>query len=153
MLVIRNMTEEDAGKVIEMMRGFYASPAVASNGSQEIFRRDVEACTGENPYLEGYVFTEEEAPGRNPIVGYAMVAKSFSTEFGKPCIWIEDLYIERGSRGKGIGTEFFDYIEKKYPASVIRLEVEGENENAVRVYEKCGYDFLPYLEMKKILGE
>lgn len=76
--------------------------------------------------------------------------QSFSTEFGKPCIWIEDLYIYEEYRGKGIGTDFFAYIEKKYPNSVIRLEVEEENQNAINVYKKCGYDFLPYQEMKKL---
>jgi len=148
MMVIRDMTEADTEKVLEMMRVFYTSPAVLSNGSEDIFRNDVKSCVGDNPYLEGYVFTED-----NQILGYSMIAKSYSTEFGKACIWIEDLYIEQGYRGKGIGTEFFTFIEKKYPNSVLRLEVEEENENAIRVYEKCGYEILPYLEMKKILME
>ena len=28
-------------------------------------------------------------------------------------------------------------------------EVEEENERAVNVYKKCGYEFIPYMEMKK----
>lgn len=146
MLVIRDMVQSDMKKIIEMMRVFYASPAVLSNGSEQIFRNDVMACVGENPYAEGYVLMEE-----NQITGYAMIAKSFSTEFGKACIWIEDLYIIPEYRGKGIGTEFFAFIEKKYSECLIRLEVEKENKNAVHVYEKCGYEHLPYMEMKKNL--
>ena len=144
MLVIRNMIESDREKVLEMMRVFYASPAVLSNGSEEIFRNDITACVGDSPYLEGYIFTDD-----NQACGYSMVAKSFSTEFGKPCIWIEDIYIESKYRGRGIGTDFFAFIEKKYPDSLIRLEVEDENQNAIHVYEKCGYERLPYVEMKK----
>ena len=34
---IRGMEEKDRSRVLEMMRVFYASPAVLSNGSQEIF--------------------------------------------------------------------------------------------------------------------
>ena len=78
-----------------------------------------------------------------------MVAKSFSTEFGKPCIWIEDIYIKESCRGQGLGTQFLNFIEAKYPDAIFRLEVEEENERAVRVYRKCGYEFLPYQEMKK----
>ena len=52
----------------------------------------------------------------------------------------------------GIGTKFFAYIEQQYPDSVIRLEVEEENQNAISVYKKCGYQLLPYLEMKKVLN-
>ena len=83
------------------------------------------------------------------VQGYAMVAKSFSTEFGKPCIWIEDLYIKPEYRGMGIGSKFFQYIEEKYPDAVKRLEVEEENERAIKVYEKNGFEVLPYMEMKK----
>lgn len=142
--IIRDMGEKDRGYVIEMMRVFYASPAVLSNGSEEIFEADIDNCVGECPYIEGYIFENTE-----DIQGYAMVAKSFSTEFGKPCIWIEDLYIKDKYRGLGIGSLFLKYIERKYPNSVFRLEVEAENERAVNVYNKCGYEVLPYLEMKK----
>ena len=78
-----------------------------------------------------------------------MAAKSFSTEFGKPCIWIEDLYIKDDYRGLGIGSMFFEYIEEKYTDHVFRLEVEEENERAVKVYEKNGFQVLPYMEMKR----
>ena len=144
-ITIRAMKEADKESVLEMMRIFYASPAVLSNGSEDIFQSDVENCVNDCPFLEGYVFEN-----KGEIQGYAMVAKSFSTEFGKPCIWIEDLYIKEDYRGLGIGSQFFTYIEGKYNNVIFRLEAEEENERAVHVYKKCGYEVLPYLEMKKI---
>ena len=142
--MIRRMTKQDKSCVIEMMRVFYASEAVWTNGSEEIFEADVEHCIGESPYIEGYIFEDG-----NVTQGYAMIARSFSTEFGKPCIWIEDLYIKEEYRGQGIGTQFFHYIEAAYPDAVFRLGVEAENERAVNLYQKCGYEILPYMEMKK----
>lgn len=138
------MEEKDRQSIVEMMRIFYSSDAVFTNGSEEIFDADITNCVNENPYLEGYVFEND-----NRILGYAMLAKSFSTEFGKPCIWIEDVYIKEEYRGLGLGTLFFRFIEEKYPNVLFRLEVEEENERAVHVYKKCGYDVLPYMEMKK----
>ena len=44
-----------------------------------------------------------------------------------------------------------EFIEKKYPEAVLRLEVEEENGRAVKVYEKNGFNVLPYMEMKKLL--
>lgn len=137
------MTAEDKACVIEMMRVFYASPAVLSNGSEEIFINDVENCINESPYLEGYIFEDSKK-----VQGYAMVAKSFSTEFGRTCMWIEDLYIKNEYRGLGLGSKFFDYIKSRYPDAILRLEVEKENERAVKVYEKNGFHVLPYMEMK-----
>ncbi len=142
--MIRKMKKQDRARIIEMMRTFYASAAVLSNGSEEIFRSDVENCLNDSPYLEGYVFEEN-----NAICGYAMLAKSFSTEYGKPCIWIEDLYIEKEYRGMGLGTRFLEFVENSYPDRLLRLEVESENKAAVGVYKKCGFKVLPYSEMIK----
>lgn len=141
---IQNMTADHREAVLDMMRVFYASPAVLSNGSEEIFENDISACVSGSPYLEGYVFAEGER-----LLGYSMVAKSFSTEFGKPCKWIEDLYILPESRGKGIGSKFFAFLEEKYPDSVLRLEVEDENEGAMKMYVRNGFEVLPYTQMKK----
>ena len=138
------MEERDRTSVTDMMRTFYASEAVATNGSEEIFKNDIDACLSNNPYLEGYVFDDD-----GKICGYGMLAKSFSTEYGKHCIWIEDIYIEKEYRGMGIGSSFFEFIENKYPDCIFRLEVEEENERALLVYKKNGFEFMPYLEMKK----
>ncbi len=142
---IRTMKRTDFDSVMEMMRVFYTSPAVHTNGSEEIFRADVENCVNDSPYLEGYIFEND-----GEILGYAMVAKSFSTEFGRPCIWIEDLYLKEEYRGFGTAGQFFRYLEKKYPGVLFRLEAEEENQRAVHVYKKNGYDVLPYLELKKV---
>ena len=144
--LIRKMTSDDASAVIEMMRVFYASDAVSTNGSEEIFIADVENCTNGSPYLEGFVIERE-----GQIIGYTMVAKSFSTEFGKRCIWIEDLYIKDNFRGSGVGKAILNFITERYQDCIFRLEVEEENENAVKLYKKCGFDVLPYMEMKKLI--
>ena len=85
---IRPMQGQDKPTIMEMMRVFYASPAVHTNGSEEIFTADIDACVGDSPYAEGFVMESE-----GTVIGYVMVAKSYSTEFGKPCIWIEDIYL------------------------------------------------------------
>lgn len=141
---IRRMTEKDRAEVLDMMRVFYTSPAVLTDGSEEIYARDVDTCMNDNPYLEGYIIE-----GDTGIQGYGMLAKSFSTEFGKPCIWIEDLYLKEECRGQGLGKLFLDFVAEKYTDCIFRLEAEAENERAIRLYEKCGFQVLPYLEMKK----
>ena len=143
-MTIRGLTSADKKAVIGMMRVFYASAAVYTNGSEEIFENDVENCINENPYLEGYVFEENGV-----LLGYAMVAKSFSTEFGKPCMWIEDIYLKSECRGQGVGMQFMEYMKEKYPDTLQRLEVEEENETALKLYRKAGFTQLPYMEMMR----
>ena len=138
------MKFEDKVEVISMMKTFYSSEAVFTNGSDEIFEADFNTCIDNSPYLEGYVFTSGEI-----ILGYAMLAKSFSTEFGKPCIWFEDLYLKPAYRGQRIIPQFIRYVETVHKDSVFRLEVEKENAHACYVYKKQGFSELPYCEMVK----
>lgn len=78
-----------------------------------------------------------------------MIAKSFSTEFGKKCIWFEDLYLKKEYRGLGIIPNFIEFIESLYPDTILKLEVEADNTHAMYVYKKQGFKELPYIEMKK----
>jgi GNAT superfamily N-acetyltransferase len=141
--VIRKMTPSDRTAVIDMMRAFYTSPAVSTNGSEEIYARNFQNCIAENPCLEGYIFE-----GNGDMQGYSIIAKSYATEYGCTCIWIEDLYLTEVNRGQGIGSHFLNFIRQKYPDALLRLEVEEENQSAIYTYKKCGFEFWPYLEMK-----
>ena len=141
---IIKMTSDHKAEVMEMMRVFYASEAVLTNGSDEIFSADIEECVSDSPYAEGYIFEDS-----GEIIGYAMLAKSYSTEYGKRCIWIEDIYLKEEYRGKGFGSKFFRFLEESYPDVIFRLEAEEENERAIHVYKNSGFDVMPYLEMKK----
>ncbi len=146
MELIRKITNDDFKTVFDMMRVFYDSPAVLSTPSDEILKKNISDCISDIPFVEGYVFDDE-----GTLAGYAMIAKSYSTEFGGMCIWIEDIYMIPEYRHKGIGTRFFEFLEKTYKnqAVLMRLEAEHENENAVSAYVKNGFSELPYIEMIK----
>ena len=142
---IRKMARSDKEEVLKMMKVFYESEAVLSNGSKEIFENDFLYATNDSPFLEGYIFEND-----NQVIGYSLLAKSFSTEYGLPCIWIEDLYLKPDFRNKGIGSNFFKHIEVLYPNTLLKLEVERENIKALNMYKKNQYQPLEYLEMIKI---
>jgi GNAT superfamily N-acetyltransferase len=140
---LRPMEAQDKESVIRMMRGFYASEAVHTNGSEEVFNNDVDACVSDNPYASGYVFVREDGS----ICGYSMLSHSYSTEYGRYSVWIEDLFLEEDARGKGLSDMLFDYVKEKYPDHIHRLEVEETNLRAIRTYKKNGFKTLPYAEM------
>ncbi|MBB5182738.1 GNAT family N-acetyltransferase [Catenisphaera adipataccumulans] len=143
MIEIHTMRVKDAQTVIEMMKVFYASPAVHTNGSTEIFEQNVNRCLQDEPYLEGYVMKED-----GQIVGYAMAAKSFATEFGKPCIWLEDLYLKPEARSRGLAHRYFNFMKQKYPDTVFRLEASSGNTKAIDLYRRLGFSEMTYTEMK-----
>lgn len=148
MVTIKEMKTEDTQNVLRMMKIFYGSPAVSHDVAEDTMKRDIEACISDNPLIEGYVFREQDE-----VAGYGMIVNSFSTEFGKACIWVEDLYIEPKYRSRGIGTQFLSFVEERFreQSVLLKLEVERENTVAVEVYRKHGYEELPYMEMIKEL--
>ncbi len=138
--MIRKIRPDDKPEVLRMMKFFYLSPAVSTDGSEEIFERDIDACLDED--LNGYVFELDEK-----LAGYAMAAESFCTELGKKCLWIEDLFIIPEYRRQGLAEEFFAFVKKQYPDYAIRLEVEKSNKPARQLYKKLGFDSFPYHEL------
>ena len=143
---MRRMKEEDRAAVAEMMKRFYESPAVHSNGSMEIFNSNISECLSGRPFAEGFVFTREDGS----ICGYAMLVHAYTTEYGMPAIWIEDIYLEEDMRGKGLADDFFDHVKSEHPDHLHRLEAESDNYRAIRSYEKNGFTKMPYLEMMRL---
>lgn len=144
-ITLRMMRRSDRKEVREMMREFYSSEATLTNGSDTIFNKDISECLSDSPFLDGYVFSYKDAD--DSLWGYAMIAHSFSTEFGRHCIWIEDLYLREEARGLGLASHFFDHIEERYPDALLRLEAEYENDQAMEVYRRRGFHEFPYVEM------
>ena len=147
---IREMKQEDTQQVLDMMRIFYDSPAVIHKAPDEILLRDIEDSIGDNPYIEGYVLEEN-----GTVAGYSMLARSYSTEYGGLCVWIEDIYIKPEYQGHGMGAQFFEYIHDLYKDKAVRfrLEAEEDNVNAVRLYKRCGYSELPYMQLTRELED
>ena len=137
----RKFQKEDKTEILSMMKTFYSSNCVQTNGSEEIFEKDFETCL-KTDFLDGYVFIIDEK-----IIGYSMIAKSFSTEFAKICLFLEDFYIKPKYRGQGIISKFIELIKNENQNSILRIQVEKENEHAYYVYKKAGFKVSPYLEL------
>ena len=143
---IRPVEQKDFDKVLEMMKVFYASDALLIHPEESVLRKTLADAIEAGPYVEGFVFFREEE-----LAGYGMIAKSYSTEVGGRCVWIEDIYIKPEFRGQGFGTGFLRYVEDRYRdwAVRLRLEAEEENENAMQVYRNAGFEPLGYVQLVK----
>ena len=105
----RKMRESDKAEVLDMMKVFYASPAVLTTPSDRILEKDFDDCVGECPFVTGFVMEKD-----NQTAGYMMTAMCYATEYGGLCIWIEDLYIKPEFRHLGAGTMALEFIENEY---------------------------------------
>ena len=78
----------------------------------------------------------------NEIVGYIILTFIFSFEYGGKIAFVDELFIKETARGRGIGKEAIQFIQREVPKlslKLLYLEVEPHNENAQKLY--LAHDF------------
>ncbi|REB05618.1 GNAT family N-acetyltransferase [Sporosarcina sp. BI001-red] len=105
----------------------------------------------ETPYecLEDSVEWEQFKPVglyvNGELVGFAMYGL-FQEEGEHGRLWIDRLLIDERFQGKGYGTQFMKMLVEKvtseYGQQPIYLSVYPDNKEAVRLYQKLGFDFI-----------
>ena len=126
----------DIEVITQMMQDFYAidnypiDVEVAKNLFQEFI-------SNEHLGKSWLIYTENE------IVGYIILTFIFSFEYGGKIAFVDELFIKETARGKGIGKEAIQFIQKEVPKlslKLLYLEVEPHNENAQKLY--LAHDFV-----------
>lgn len=121
---------------------FYHTDAVNAPVPAENYRATFDEMLLRDTYVEGYIFEYEDVP-----CGFALLSKTFSQEAGGLSITIEEIYIDPAYRSKGLATDFFEWLKRESGAMRLRLEVEDYNVGAKKLYERMGFELLPYLQM------
>lgn len=141
--MIREINQNDHDIFIEMVNQFYHSPAVLHHISSVHAENTFIELMNQSPYVKGYLFELE-----GNIAGYGLLAITYSNEAGGLVVWIDEILILEAYRGKGLGTEFFAFVQQQFPqAKRFRLEVTKENTRATKLYQSLKYESLDYLQM------
>lgn len=141
---IRSFCRNDRAEFFNMVKKFYAPPAVLHFPSEEVMLSSFDAAIDMPELVKGYMF---ECAGKS--AGYAIVSMKFETEVGGMAAWIEELFVEEEFRGIGIGSRFFEFLQNELKGKIkrIRLEVGDENDGAKRLYKRLGFERLDYRQM------
>ena len=127
----------DISTITQMMQDFYAI---------DNYQMDVEVAknlfhefiSNENLGKSWLIYSENE------IVGYIILTFIFSFEYGGKIAFVDELFIKETARGKGIGKEAIQFIQKEVPKlslKLLYLEVEPHNENAQKLYLAHDFEF------------
>lgn len=140
--MIRKITEKDREIYYSLADEFYSSDVVNSPIPKENYKLAFDEFMRSDEYAFCYVFEH-----KGVVCGFASLSRTFSQEAGGISVTLEEIYVEKEYRNKGIGKSFFEFLFKNIPAARYRLEVESDNEKAKKLYGQMGFEVLPYVQM------
>lgn len=147
-LTLRPAGLEDAPRLVEFIRAYYAYDAIPFDeasiaGGLSVLLRD--------PSF-GLAFLiqngEQEA-------GYLILTFGFDLEFGGRQATLTEVFINEGHRRKGIGSRVFAQVEeicRNLGIGALELQVEEDNLEAQRFYHKLGFRAHSRIPMSKRLS-
>lgn len=126
---------DDLARLLPMVEAFHAEQGIAS----DIPKREAALV----PLLEGspHGAVYMVGPSKGPI-GYIVITFGWSVEFGGLDGFIDEIYIRPGVRGRGVGSEVISALTamlKSVGMKALHLEVEPDNERALRLYKRCHF--------------
>lgn len=140
--MFRKITEADRELYYKYADIFYHTDVVNAPVPTENYRVTFDEMMRSDTYVTGYIFEDGGEP-----CGFVLLSRTFSQEAGGLSVTIEEIYIDPEHRSKGLATEFFEWLKSDKSIMRLRLEVEDHNEGAMRLYERMGFELLPYLQM------
>ena len=151
MVVIRKATRADVPAILALVKELatYEREPDAVIATEADFLRD---GFGESPAFEVLVAQGDE----RTVIGFALYFFSYSTWVGRKCLYLEDLFVQPGHRGKGAGVALMKELAR------VAIETECKrfvwqvldwNEPAIAFYEKLGAKVMREWLTARIEGE
>ncbi len=142
--MIRFIKAHDSDECIAMLEEFYRTDAVSHTIPNDYIKNTINAALNNSPYVK-IIICEVDGD----YAGFCTLSLSFSTEAGGIVVFIEELYVRDNFKGQGHGSDILDFIRQEFDSKVkrYRLEVTPQNEGAIRLYQKLGFEELSYKQM------
>jgi len=126
---------EDLDRLTALVAAFHEEQGIVQSDTA---RRD-----GLSPLLNGIPHGAAYliGPARAPI-GYVIVTFGWSVEFGGMDAFIDEIYMRRAVRGRGIASEVLMSLPRalaKAGVKGLHLEVNREDDAAQRLYARSGF--------------
>ena len=137
-IIVRAATPDDAGTIHAAILGIAEAldqVAKVSSTPQDILHHGF----GETP---AFAVLIAEIDG--VFAGLCLSFPSFSTWYGRPGVYVQDLYVEPAFRGQGVGERLLRHLaaETRDKGGVyLRLSVDVANASAQRFYERMGMEW------------
>jgi ribosomal protein S18 acetylase RimI-like enzyme len=132
------VTPADRDELLALARAFHAEDGHPLDAGGE--RAVAETCAG-HPLARGFLIRAAADDGPAAL-GYCVLTLGYGIEYGGPDVFLDDLYLVPGARGRGLGGPVMAAVEeeaRRLGARAVHLVVAPENERARRLYRRSGF--------------
>tara|TARA_B100001540_G_C15465597_1_gene487657 strand:+ start:133 stop:627 length:495 start_codon:yes stop_codon:yes gene_type:complete len=147
---IRKANVEDISEILKLIKELadYENLLHEVEINEELLKENL---FGEKSYAEVILAFENKK-----VLGFALYFFSFSTFLGRPGIYLEDFFVRKTERGRGIGRALLVNLAKKvkdFGGGRLDWSVLNWNKKAIDFYEKLGAYPLKEWKMYRLTGE
>jgi GNAT superfamily N-acetyltransferase len=145
---VRAGTAEDVPLLLSFIRAMADFEKIDMTATEDVLR---DSLFGERPAAETLLAFVDGAPA-----AYAVYFFTFSTMVGKRCLWLDDLFVDPGFRGKGIAGALMAYLaDIAVSNGCARMDwiVLDWNEPAIEFYQRLGAMVLGDWRVCRLEGE
>lgn len=135
-VTLRDASTEDLDQLVALMREMQADDPWSCEFTDHHAREAAENLL-HNPSL-GRIWMIHLG---SEVVGYIVLSFDYSLEYGGKCGWVDEFFVRKGNRGKGIGSEalrFFAERARELGARTVHLGVRRGNP-AINLYRRAGF--------------
>lgn len=141
-------TQDDLELLLSLMRQMQSDDPWAEPFSEPVVRASLLDLLANPGFGLAYLAWEGPRP-----VAYLVICFDYSLEYQGKGAWIDELFVEPGHRGQGIGSQLLDLAERasfEHHAHFLHLEVTHGN-LAIELYRRRGFvDHQRYLMTKRL---
>ncbi len=136
-IVVRKARRRDAPQLLDLIRDLANYERLEPPSSQA--RRRLVHDIFDSRRLKAFVAYECEGKREGKALGYALYFYTYSSFLARPTLYLEDIFVKEGYRGKGVGKSLFiKCVKEALKNNCGRMEwaVLTWNKNAINFYEK-----------------
>lgn len=147
---IRLATADQLDVILAQMRQMQEEDPWSESFDETLVRATLKQLFQNSSY--GLAYLGQDA---TEAVGYLILCFDYSLEYQGKGAWVDELFVARSHRGRGIATRLLETAEKaaaEHGAKYLHLEVSHGNP-AIELYRRRGFvDHQRYLMTKRIGG-
>ena len=135
MTVFKAIDSSDIPTIVNLMADFYAIDGYPIDTA--LSTANFEYFISKPDLGRAWLIIQDEE-----IVGYVMIVFMFSFEYGGTIAFLDELYLNENSRGKGLGKKAVAFIQDqaaKFNLKLLYLEIEQHNSTAQKLYLAAGF--------------